>query len=87
LEKSRVSDSLKDALIKSPLDDKIFGLSINEVQKHLSQTPAPVTVNVSLSSKGDLIRASLRLSETLDFSKISDLLDKVQLAQEPMINN
>jgi hypothetical protein len=49
LEKARVSDSPKDALIKSPLDDKIFGLPINEVQKHLSQTPAPVKVNVSLS--------------------------------------
>ena len=50
LEKARVSDSLKDALIKSPLDDKIFGLPLNEVQKHLSQTPAPVKVNVSLST-------------------------------------
>jgi hypothetical protein len=28
---------------------KIFGLPLNEVQKHLSQTPAPVKVNVSLS--------------------------------------
>ena len=49
LEKVRVSDSHKDVLIKSPLDDKIFGLPLNEVQKHLSQTPAPVKVNVSLS--------------------------------------
>ena len=50
LEKARVSGSLKDALIKSPLDDKIFGLPLNDLQKHLlSQTPAPVKVNVSLS--------------------------------------
>ena len=40
LEKARVSDSLKDALIKSPLDDNNFCLPLNEVQKHLSQTPA-----------------------------------------------
>jgi hypothetical protein len=33
----------------SLVNDKIFGLPINEVQKHLSQTPAPVKVNVSLS--------------------------------------
>jgi hypothetical protein len=32
LEKASVSDSLKDALIKSPLDDKIFDLPLNEVQ-------------------------------------------------------
>jgi hypothetical protein len=38
LEKACVSGSLKDALIKSPLDDKIFGLPLNEFQKHLSQT-------------------------------------------------
>ncbi|CAC5375593.1 unnamed protein product [Mytilus coruscus] len=49
LDKAKVSDNLKDALIKSPLDDKIFGLPLNEVQKHLSQTPAPVKVNVFLS--------------------------------------
>ncbi|XP_052083457.1 uncharacterized protein LOC127720708 [Mytilus californianus] len=49
LDKAKVSDNLKDALIKSPLDDKIFGLPLNEVQKHLNQTPASVKVNVSLS--------------------------------------
>jgi hypothetical protein len=49
LEKARVSDSLKDALIKSPLDDNIFGLLLNEIQKHLSQIPPPVKVNVSPS--------------------------------------
>ena len=49
MEKSRVSDSLKDALIKSPLEDNIFGLLLTEVQKHLSQTPPPVKVNVSPS--------------------------------------
>ena len=38
LEKAKVTGSLKDALIKSPLDDKIFGVPLNEVQKHLSQT-------------------------------------------------
>lgn len=48
LEWTRVSDSLKDALIKSPLD-KIFGLPLNQVQKHLRQTPALVKVNVSIS--------------------------------------
>lgn len=49
LEKAKVSDNLKDALIKSPLDEKIFGLPLDEVQKHLNQTPVPVKVNVSLS--------------------------------------
>ncbi|VDI32138.1 Hypothetical predicted protein [Mytilus galloprovincialis] len=49
LDKAKVSDNLKDALIKSPLDEKIFGLPLDEVQKHLNQTPAPVKVNVSLS--------------------------------------
>ncbi|CAG2248571.1 UBE2Q [Mytilus edulis] len=41
LEKAKVSDNLKDALIKSPLDEKIFGLPLDEVQKHLNQTPSP----------------------------------------------
>ncbi|CAC5421130.1 unnamed protein product [Mytilus coruscus] len=49
LDKAKVSDNLKDAQIKSPLDDQIFGLPIHEVQEHLSQTPTPVKVNVSLS--------------------------------------
>ncbi|CAG2206370.1 unnamed protein product [Mytilus edulis] len=49
LDKAKVSDNLKDALIKSPLDVKIFGLPLDEIQKHLNQTPAPVKVNVSLS--------------------------------------
>ncbi|CAG2228068.1 unnamed protein product [Mytilus edulis] len=49
LEKAKVSDNLKDALIKSPLDEKIFGLPLDEVQKHLNQTPVPVKVNVSVS--------------------------------------
>ncbi|VDI27842.1 Hypothetical predicted protein [Mytilus galloprovincialis] len=49
LDKAKVSDNLKDALIKSPLDEKIFGLPLDEVQKHLNQTSAPVKVNVSLS--------------------------------------
>ncbi|CAG2243241.1 unnamed protein product [Mytilus edulis] len=49
LQKAKVSDNLKDALIKSPLDEKIFGLPLDEVQKHLNQTPVPVKVNVSVS--------------------------------------
>ncbi|XP_071123791.1 uncharacterized protein [Mytilus edulis] len=42
LDKAKVSDNLKDALIKSPSDEKIFGLPLDEVQKHLNQIPAPV---------------------------------------------
>ena len=32
LEKSSVNESLKDSLLSSPLSDRIFGLSVQEVQ-------------------------------------------------------
>ncbi|VDI81663.1 Hypothetical predicted protein [Mytilus galloprovincialis] len=63
LDQAKVSDNLKDDLIKSPLDEKIFGLPLDEIQKHLNQKPAPVKVNASLSGN---------LNETLfiDASKL-----------------
>ena len=50
LEKSNVSENLKDSLLKSPLTDKIFGLSLEQVQEAISKNPPPVKVNVQVSN-------------------------------------
>ena len=39
LEKSSVNESLKDSLLSSPLSDKIFGLSVQEVQEGMKKLP------------------------------------------------
>jgi hypothetical protein len=48
LEKSSVNGSLKDSLLSSPLSDKIFGLSVQEVQEEMKKLPQPVKVNVQI---------------------------------------
>jgi hypothetical protein len=48
LEKSSVNESLKDSLLSSPLSDKIFGLSVQEVQEEIKKLQQPVKVNVQV---------------------------------------
>ena len=50
LDKSHVSESLKDSLSKSPLTDKIFGLPLQQVQEEVSKNPQTVKVNVQLDN-------------------------------------
>jgi hypothetical protein len=50
LEKSLVNESLKDSLLSSPLSDKIFGLSVHEVQEEMKKLPQPVKVNVQVTN-------------------------------------
>ena len=50
LDKSPVSENLKDSLLKSPLTDKIFGLSLQQVQEEISKVPPPVKVNVHVNN-------------------------------------
>ena len=50
LEKSSVNESLKDSLLSSPLSDKIFGLSVQEVQEEMKKLPQPVKVNVQVTN-------------------------------------
>ena len=49
VEKSSVNESLKDSLLSSPLSDKIFGLSVQEVQEEMKKLPQPVKVNVQVT--------------------------------------
>ena len=50
LEKSSVNESLKDSLLSSPLSDKIFGLSVQEVQEGIKKLQRPVKVNVQVAN-------------------------------------
>ena len=50
VEKSSVNESLKDSLLSSPLSDKIFGLSVQEVQEEMKKLPQPVKVNVQVTN-------------------------------------
>jgi hypothetical protein len=43
LEKSSVNESLKDSLLSSPLSDKIFGLSVQEVQEEIKKQKLKMT--------------------------------------------
>jgi hypothetical protein len=49
LDKSSVNETLKDSLMKSPLTDKMFGLSLQKVQEEVSKAPQSVSVNVRLN--------------------------------------
>ena len=49
LDKSSVSENLKDSLLRSPLTDRIFGLSLDQVQQELSKAPQAVSVNVRVN--------------------------------------
>jgi hypothetical protein len=50
LEKSSVNESLQDSLLRSPLSDKVFGLSLQKVQEEVNKTPQPLRVNVQLTN-------------------------------------
>ena len=50
LDKSSVNETLKGSLMKSPLTDKIFGLSLQKVQEEVSKAPQSVSVNVRLNN-------------------------------------
>jgi hypothetical protein len=50
LEKSSVNEILQDSLLRSPLSDKVFGLSLQKVQEEVIKTPQPLRVNVQLTN-------------------------------------
>ena len=52
LNNSKVSEALKDSLVKSPLTDKIFGLSLEKVQEEIGKAPQAVSVNVRVNDLG-----------------------------------
>ena len=58
LDKSSVNETLKDSLMKSPLTDKIFGLSLQKVQEEVSKAPQSVSVNVRLNDGKRTIASS-----------------------------
>ena len=58
LDKSSVNETLKDSLMKSPLTDTIFGLSLQKVQEEDSKTPQSVSVNVRLNDGKRTIASS-----------------------------
>jgi hypothetical protein len=49
LDKSSVYETFKDSLMKSPLMDKMFGLSLQKVQVEVSKAPQSVSTNVRLN--------------------------------------
>jgi hypothetical protein len=58
LDKSSVNETLKDSLMKSPLTDKMFGLSLQKVQEEVSKAPQSVSVNVRLNDGKRTIASS-----------------------------
>ena len=50
LEKSSVNEILQDSLLRSPLSDKVFGLSLQKVQEAVNKTPQSLRVNVQLTN-------------------------------------
>ena len=50
LEKSSVNEILQDSLPRSPLSDKVFGLSLQKVQEEVNKTPQPLRANVQLTN-------------------------------------
>ena len=58
LDKSSVNETLKDSLMKSPLTDKIVGLSLQKVQEEVSKAPQSVSVNVRLNDGKRTIASS-----------------------------
>jgi hypothetical protein len=50
LEKSSVNEILQDTLLRSPLSDKGFGLSLQKVQEEVNMSPQPLRVNVQLTN-------------------------------------
>jgi hypothetical protein len=50
LEKSSVNEILQDSLLRSPLSDKVFGLSLQKLQEEVNKTPQPLRINVQLTN-------------------------------------
>ena len=68
LDKSSVYETLKDSLMKSPLMDKMFGLSLQKVQEEVSKAPQSVSVNVRLNDGKRTIASSSGYQPTPTFS-------------------
>ena len=47
---SKRREILQDSLLRSPLSDKVFGLSLQKVQEEVIKTPQPLRVNVQLTN-------------------------------------
>ena len=66
---SSVNETLKDSLMKSPLTDKIFCLSLQKVQEEASKAPHSVSVNVRLyDGKRTITSSSSGYQHTPTFS-------------------
>jgi hypothetical protein len=50
LEKSSVNEIRQDSLLRSPLSDKVFGLSLQKVQEEVNKTLQPLRVNMQLTN-------------------------------------
>jgi hypothetical protein len=61
--------TLKDSLMKSPLTDKMFGLSLQKVQEEVSKAPQSVSVDVRLNDgKRTIVSSSSGYQPTPTFS-------------------
>ena len=69
LEKSSINESLKDSLLSSPLSDKIFGLSVQEVQEEMKKLPQPVKVNFQVTNGKRSVIANSPSGATITFPK------------------
>ncbi|VDI47407.1 Hypothetical predicted protein [Mytilus galloprovincialis] len=83
LDKAKVSDNLKDALIKSPLDEKIFGLPLDEVQKASQSNSSPSEVirgglTLQFKEQPPLSPVPIPLSNTQDPQKFLLLSTEVE---------
>ena len=66
---SSVNETLKDSLMKSPLTDTIFGLSLQKVQEEVSKAPQSVSVDVRLNDgKRTIVSSSSGYQPTPTFS-------------------
>ena len=69
LDKSSVNETLKDSLMKSPLTDNCFCLSLQKVQEEVSKAPQSVSVNVRLNDgKRTIASSSSGYQPTPNFS-------------------
>ena len=52
LEKSSVNEILQDSLLRSPLSDKVFGLSLQKVQEEVNKSPQPFLLPQRVVTRG-----------------------------------
>jgi hypothetical protein len=69
LEKSSVNESLKDSLLSSLLSNKIFGLSVREVQEEMKKLPQPIKVNLQVTNGKRSVVTNHLSSSTHTFPK------------------